>query len=101
MAISGTYQIGADSPMGRLDGVLTLRSTGGGLSGTLTVMGNTIALENGTSDGDTFAFVVDAQTPMGPMKITANGIVNGDRISGDIATALGQMPFEGTRTAEI
>jgi hypothetical protein len=97
MGISGTYKTGANSPMGRIEGLMILRTEGEALTGTMTGMGNAIEFQNGKVSGDDFEFEVTPQTPMGSMTITVKGTVDGDRISGNFITGFGQMPFEGTR----
>ena len=97
MAISGTYKTSANSPMGKIEGLMTLRAEGDALTGAMSGMGDAVEFQNGKVSGDDFEFEITPQTPMGPMKLTIKGTASGDRISGSFITGFGQMPFEGTR----
>ncbi len=97
MAVSGTYNTAASSPMGKVEGTLILTAEGDALTGSMTGMGSTIGIHDGKVSGDSFEFEVEVDTPMGKMKITVKGAVDGARIFGSFVTTFGQMPFEGTR----
>jgi hypothetical protein len=86
--------------MGKAEGIMVLAAEGGTLTGSLTGMGSTVGIHNGTVSGDSFEFSVEIHTPMGRMKIAVRGAVDGDRVSGSFKTTFGQMPFEGTRVTE-
>lgn len=99
MAINGTYKTGANSPMGRIEGLMVLEAEGDALRGSMTAMGNAVEFQDGKVDGDTFEFEVNLRTPMGDMKITVKGSADGDKITGNFVTGFGQMPFDGIRVA--
>jgi hypothetical protein len=97
MAVSGIYKTAASSPMGKAEGTLVLTAEGDALTGLITGMGATIGIHDGKVSGDCFEFEVEVTTPMGKMKVTVKGAVDGDRIFGNLDATFGQMPFEGTR----
>lgn len=100
MAISGTYITVANSPIGKQEGIMVLEADGDTLKGSITAMGASVDFQNGHVSGDAFEFDIEAKTPMGMVRITVNGKVTGDKISGSFITTYGEMPFEGTRAEE-
>jgi hypothetical protein len=60
-------------------------------------MGNTVYIQDGKVSGDSFEFEVEVTSPMGKLKITVKGTVQGDILTGNFITTYGQLPFEGTR----
>lgn len=93
MAFEGTYNISAQSPMGEQKGVLIVKTEGNRLVGTM----NDEELYDTTVDGDNFVYKVNLKGPMGKMKMTFEGTVNGDTISGTSKTMFGKVPFKGVK----
>jgi hypothetical protein len=99
MAVSGTYDVMLQTPMGPQKATLVLAEEGGSLSGFLkTPMGDT-PFEGGTIDGDNLSWVAKAKGPMGrPMKIACTATIDGDAISGKAKLGmLGTATFSGQR----
>jgi hypothetical protein len=98
MAVTGTYNIEIETPMGTLPGKLVLKSDGGSLNGTFSAAMGEQSLRDGTVTGEDFTFSVTMDTPMGPMKLDIKGTVSGDNVSGQVqAGSFGSSPFKGTR----
>ena len=97
MAVDGTYNIEVETPMGTRPSKLTLKSNGGSLSGTHSSEMGEQSFQDGTVNGDEFAFSVTMSSPMGEMKLDFRGTVSGDTVSGQVqAGAFGSSPFKGT-----
>jgi len=98
MAVDGTYNIVTESPMGKQDGKLTLKTDGGSLSGSIAGAQGEQAFEGGTVSGDNVEWSVQINGPMGQMKLDFKGSVTGDEISGDVQVgSFGSATFKGTR----
>jgi hypothetical protein len=97
MAVDGTYNTTIQTPMGPQSGKLTLKTKDNVLTGTSEGMMGVDPIQNGTVNGDEFEFMVETKTPMGPIKVTIKGKVEGDKISGQAVTPFGPAPLAGTR----
>jgi hypothetical protein len=97
MAIDGTYKIEIDTPMGKQEATLTLKTAGDKLSGTTeSMMGKTDF--TGTVKGDIVTWDMDISSPMGQMKLEYTGKVTGNDISGEVkAGNFGSSPFKGKK----
>jgi hypothetical protein len=97
MAVDGNWNITMSTPMGDRNTTLTLKSSGGALSGTQTAEGNSTDIFDGTVSGDDVAWKVSITNPM-PLTLEFTGKVSGDSISGDMGIGpMGSFPFTGTR----
>jgi hypothetical protein len=83
-----------------------LKSDGGKITGTVVTMFGEMErsadIKEGKIDGAKFMFVTVAETPMGEMKTTYEGTVEGDTLKGESKREGGQkqmpsMPFEAKR----
>ena len=97
MALDGTYSVKMKSPMGEQDGSFTFKTEGEVLLGTASAAGATTDINDGKVSGDSFECKFGMKTPMGKVKITVKGTVEGDRISGSFKMLVGTFPFEGTK----
>jgi hypothetical protein len=98
MAIDGTYKTELDTPMGKQESTLTLKTEGGKLSGSSENQFGRLDFSGGTVNGDSFAFTLNISGPMGDMKLEYTGQVSGDDISGVVkAGDFGATPFTGKR----
>jgi len=97
MAIDGTYKIVIDTPMGKQEATLALKTDGGKLSGTAdSAMGKSEF--TGTVNGDALAWVMDINSPMGQMKLEYTGKITGDDIAGEVKIgSFGSAPFSGKK----
>jgi hypothetical protein len=97
MAIDGTYKIEIDTPIGKQESTLTLKTAGDKLSGTAeSMMGKNDF--TGTVKGDAIAFNMDITSPMGEMKLEFSGKVSGNDIAGEVKVGnFGTSPFKGKK----
>jgi hypothetical protein len=97
MAVDGNWNIVMSTPMGDRNTTLTLKSSGGALTGTQTAEGNSTEIFDGTANGDSVAWKVSITNPM-PLTLDFSGKVAGDNISGEMGIGpMGSFPFKGTR----
>ena len=96
MTIDGTYELNVQTPLGVINGKLTLKTEGKTLSGTSEASTGTTEF-SGSIDGDEVEWNDKPNTPLGPMDVTFKGKLEGDRISGKAETSVGSFPFECTR----
>jgi hypothetical protein len=98
MAIDGTYKIEIETPMGKQESTLTLKTDGDKLSGSMESMFGKMDFSGGTVKGDNVAWNMEISGPMGNMKLEYTGKVSGDEISGQVkAGDFGSSPFKGKR----
>ena len=98
MAIDGTYKVTANTPMGKMESTLILKTDGDSLSGSMSSsMMGTIEFSDGKVDGNSFTFDMTMQSPMGKMEMTNTGAVDGDNISGEVKTSMGNSSYTGVR----
>jgi hypothetical protein len=98
MAIDGTYKIEIDTPMGKQEATLTLKTAGDKLSGTAESMFGKTDFSGGTVKGNAVAWINEISSPMGNMKLEYSGKVSGNDISGEVkAGDFGTSPFKGKR----
>lgn len=95
--IDGTYSIQVDTPLGRKDGTLTLRTDGAALSGSLTLAGQSGDFSDGTADGDAFAVSGKQKIMFMTLDYRITGRVDGDAITATADTNMGQMQMTGQR----
>ena len=99
MALDGTYNVKMKSPMGEQDGSFTFTTDGEVLLGTASAAGVTTDISEGKVSGDSFECKFSMKTPMGKVKITVKGTVEGDRIRGSFKMLVGTFLFEGTKAS--
>lgn len=98
MAIDGIWTIVMKTPIGEQKSTLTLAVSGQTLQGTMAsdTMGS-MALREGTADGNTASWKADITQPMA-MTLEFQATVDGDAISGNAKLGMfGNAPFAGTR----
>lgn len=98
MAVDGTYIIEIDTPMGKQESTLTLKTDGAALSGTLaSSLGNT-DFSGGTVGSDKVSWSIEMNSPMGNIKLDFKGKLTGENISGEVkAGDFGTSPFKGKK----
>jgi hypothetical protein len=97
MAVDGNWNITMSTPMGDRQATLTLKNSGGTLTGTQAAEGNSTDIFDGTANGDDLFWKVSITSPM-PLTLEFTGKVAGDSISGDMGIGpMGSFPFTGTR----
>jgi|SRR5262249_2398035 len=97
MAVDGTWNLTMSTPMGERNTTLSVKSSGGTLTGTQGADGNSTEIFDGTVNGDDVAWKVSITDPM-PLTLDFSGKVAGDSISGEMGIGpMGSFPFTGTR----
>jgi len=97
MAVDGTWNLTMSTPMGERNTTLSLKSSGGTLTGTQGADGNSTEIFDGTVNGDDVTWKVSITDPM-PLTLDFSGKVAGDSISGEMGIGpMGSFPFTGTR----
>lgn len=98
MGIDGTYNIVADTPMGKIESTLILKTDGSSLSGSVhSVKTGTVEFDGGMADGNRFEFDVVMKSLLLKLKIHNTGTVDGDNISGELRTSMGNSTYSGVR----
>ena len=97
MAVDGNWNITMSTPMGDRDATLSLKSTGGTLTGTQSAEGNSVEIFDGTVNGDDLSWKVSITNTM-PLTLEFTGKVSGDNIAGEMGIGpMGSFPFTGKR----
>jgi hypothetical protein len=97
MAVDGNWNITMSTPMGDREATLSLKASGGTLTGTQGAEGNSTEIFDGTANGDDVFWKVSITNPM-PLTLEFTGKVSGDSISGEMGIGpMGSFPFTGTR----
>src|SRR5258707_5885545 len=100
MAVDGNWNITMSTPMGDRDTTLSLKNSGGKLTGTHGADGNSTEIFDGTANGDDLAWIVSITNPM-PLTLELTGKISGDTISGEIGIGpIGSFPFIRTRAPQ-
>jgi hypothetical protein len=97
MAVDGNWNITMSTPMGDRNTTLSLKNSGGKLTGTQGADGDSTEIFDGSANGDDVAWKVSITNPM-PLTLEFTGKVSGDTISGEMGIGpMGSFPFKGTR----
>jgi hypothetical protein len=97
MAVDGTWDLTMSTPMGERKATLSLKNSGGTLTGTQGAEGNSTEIFDGTVNGDDVAWNISITNPM-PLTLNFTGKVSGDSMSGEVGIGpMGSFPFTGTR----
>ena len=93
----GTWKTTMNTPMGKQEGTLTLKTEGDSLTGKLAGPQGEIDVADGKVDGDKRSWKANLTSPM-PMTLEFDATVAGDEISGNVKLgAFGNATFSGTR----
>jgi hypothetical protein len=76
---------------------VTLAADGGALSGNFNGPQGSVDFADGTVEGDSVAWSVKVDAPMGEVNLAFDGVVDGDSISGKLLTPMGESDFSGSR----
>jgi hypothetical protein len=97
MAVDGNWNLTMSTPVGERNATLSLKSSGGTLSGTQGADGDSAEIFEGMVNGDELAWKVSITNPM-PLTLAFTGKVSGDSMSGEMGIGpMGSFPFTGTR----
>ena len=95
--VAGSWALTSEGRQGTNHSVLTIEQTDEGYHGSIAGQRGTRQLPSIAVDGNTFSFEVTMRVPIGEIDLTYTGTVDGDAVSGTIATPMGERPFSGTR----
>ena len=90
----GVYLATTSTPNGEIEFTFAINADGTGY--TESQMGRA-EFKDAKIEGNSFSFGMTINSQMGEMALTFNGAVNGDIISGNITSQMGEMPFKGQR----
>jgi hypothetical protein len=97
MAVDGDWNLTMTTPMGERDATLSLKSSGGTLTGTQGADGNSTEIFDGTVNGNDVFWKVSITNPM-PLTLEFTGKVAGDSMTGEMGIGpMGSFPFTGKR----
>jgi hypothetical protein len=100
MAIDGVYQVEMNTPMGKQQAKLILKTSGNSLSGTMENPLGNAEFSGGTINGADIAWKVELQTPIGKMSLNCKGNIQGSEITGEVVVgSFGSFPFTGKKAA--
>ncbi len=97
MAVDGIYRIEIDTPMGKQEAAVTLKTAGDKLTGTAeSAMGKNDF--NGSVKDNDVSWSFEIASPMGNMKLDFKGKISGNDISGEVSLGgFGNAPFKGKK----
>ena len=95
--VDGKYSIVMQTPMGPVNGTLTLKTDRERLSGILEAMGGRYPFTGGTVRGDECTFTSVFQTPCGKIQLSVKGSVQGDAFRATARTQMGVITALGKR----
>jgi hypothetical protein len=98
MSAAGTWNLVMQTPLGDRKATLTLQSSGGAITGTMTAEGGSVDIHEGKVAGNGASWKANIKNPM-PLTLEFSGTVDGDKLSGTVSTAVGSWSFSGTRSA--
>lgn len=91
MAVTGTWNLTMNSPLGDQQATLKIDETGG----TLTGKNDPVPVQRLTIDGANISFAADADTPVGKLNLAFTGTLSDAGIAGTYATPFGSFNFSG------
>ncbi len=98
MAIDGTYNIEIETPMGKQEAQLTLKTDGDSLSGSMGSPMGTQEFSGGKVSGDDVSWEMEINSPMGKMTLEYKLKISGDDVAGEVkAGNFGTSPLKGKR----
>ena len=95
--MNGTYRVSLKTPFGPQAGTVTLVEQNGALSGSIDALGAKNPFSGGTAQGNRFSFSGSLRTMVGRIDYTAEGVVEGDTITGTARTRFGIIRLSGRR----
>jgi imidazolonepropionase-like amidohydrolase len=93
----GAWNINVAIPGQNLSGTLVMQQEGGSLSGSIQTQLGKSEFSSGTTSGNAFHFIVNANIQGQPVQLTIDGTVQGDELNGSVQSSFGTMPITGTR----
>jgi len=97
MAIDGIYKIEIDTPMGKQEANLVIKTEGSKITGT---MENSMGKNDitGSVKNNELSWEMELNSPMGSMKLEFSGKVSGNQITGEVKIgSFGVSHFHGSK----
>ena len=96
--LSGTWTLTIETPMGISNPILTIRKSADGYDGTYESQRGKRGVEDIEVMGQAFSFRMMVSMPMGDFEMVYKGLIDGEKISGTIGNAMGEIAFVGRRS---
>jgi hypothetical protein len=96
--LSGTWTLTIETPMGISNPILTIRKSADGYDGTYESQRGKRGVEDIEVMGQAFSFRMMVSMPMGDFEMVYKGSIDGEKISGTIGNAMGEIAFVGRRS---
>jgi hypothetical protein len=97
MSVDGSWNAKMETPMGTRAFVLTLKTDGGALTGTMSADGGAIDIYDGAADGDKATWKTNITSPMA-LTLEFNATFGADAVTGTVKLGMfGNAPLSGTR----
>lgn len=93
----GQWEVEVKTPMGGEESPWDFYEKDGVLTGEVFLLGNSANLGEITLDGDNFSCSPDVMSPVGPMKVSITGTIDGTHITGVAKGGPIVMEFEGEK----
>ena len=94
----GTWTLTIETPMGISNPILTIRKSADGYDGTYESQRGKRGVEDIEVMGQAFSFRMMVSMPMGDFEMVYKGSIDGEKISGTIGNAMGEIAFVGRRS---
>lgn len=96
-SLDGAWKATLNSPMGTQEVLFRYHVQGEELTGTVTLLGEEVPIENGHSTTTGFTHEYRMNSPVGKIKVRVTGTVDGDTITGSLKIPVGTLPYEAKR----
>ena len=96
--LSGTWTLTIETPMGISNPILTIWKSADGYDGTYESRRGKRGVEDIEVMGQAFSFRMMVSMPMGDFEMVYKGSIDGEKISGTIGNAMGEIAFVGRRS---
>ncbi len=97
MSVEGVWDVVVNSPMGQQPATITLAADGDSLTGTMAGAQGSMAISEGSADGDKATWKAQMTNPM-PLTLEFSVTVDGDEMTGNVKLgAFGNASIQGKR----
>lgn len=97
--LDGTYVGSVDTPMGKVDGKVSLVTSGNMATGVIEVMGMKSSFSNGVVRGNTCTFTGEFKTMLGKITYEVTGALQGEILNITVNTNKGQFSLQGKKVS--
>jgi len=93
MSAAGKWMLVIASPLGQQKADVVIAED---LTGTISAMGDSEEIQDGSFEGNTLTFRADVKKPI-PISLTFSLTLLGSNLSGQVASGMGKWPVSGSR----